>query len=475
MTDRYRGKHDLIIRNGTIVTGDGVFQGDIAVQGGRIVSAGDHLPQDTNAETEIDAMGLHILPGVVDSHVHCNEPGRTDWEGFATASQSMACGGTTTFLDMPLNSTPPTTTAAAFDRKRSVAERASIIDFGLWGGLAPGNVNQLEALHTRGAVGFKAFMSNSGIDDFPLTDDETLIEGMYRIAQLGSILAVHAENEVLTTWLAARSLAEGCRSATDFCASRPVGSEIEAVRRAGTYAEATGCRLHILHVSSGHVAEEVTVLRTYGADITVETCPHYLALREEDFEILGGVAKCAPPLRSPQHVESLWQALSSGLIDTVGSDHSPAPPAMKVAADGDMFTVWGGISGAQTLLAVLLTEGYWRRGVPLETIARVASTNPARRFGLYPRKGTIAGGSDADLCLVDLDYTWRLEHDDLRYRHRQSPFAGRTFRGRVVQTLVRGKTVFRGGDSGLLRQQGCLVKPEADTSTAHRPNTGPIP
>jgi len=433
--------YDLVVRNGQIVTEDRVFAADIAVRDGRIVAVGPTLVPKNNAG-EIDARGLHILPGLIDIHVHCNEPGRTHWEGFATGTRSLAAGGVTTFFDMPLNSSPPTTTVQALKVKKAAATRAAVIDYGLWAGMVPGNIGQLAPMLAEGAVGCKAFMSGSGIEEFPAVDDRTLLEGMSEIARMGSVLAIHAENEAVTTWLAQSAMVAGRRSAHDYAASRPLLSEIEAITRAAACAQATECRLHVVHVSSGEAAYWADAVRRQGVDMTIETCPHYLALTGDDLEQKHGVAKCAPPVRSRDHVETLWRAVRDGVVDVVASDHSPAPPEMKESPDGDFFAVWGGISGAQTTLNVLLDEGYWQRGLALQTVARVTASNPARRFGLYPTKGVIKVGSDADLCLVDLSARWRLEAGDLCYRHRQSPYLGRMFRGRVVRTLVRGHTVF---------------------------------
>ncbi|MEJ9149604.1 MULTISPECIES: allantoinase [Bacillus] len=438
--------YDLIIRNGQMVTEDGIFQGDIAVYEQKIVQIGS-IPSERKAKLEINAFGLHILPGLIDTHVHLNEPGRTEWEGFYTGSRSLAAGGVTTFFDMPLNSSPPTTSTYGFEVKKEAAMQKSILDFGLWGGLVPGNLDSLEPLKDLGVIGFKGFMSDSGIDEFLPVDDSTLLKGMKKIAELGSILALHAENDVMTKQLANWHQSQGNLTARDYVSSRPVISEIEAVNRAAAYAQLTGCKLHIVHVSSGKVIKYVSEAKEKGIDITVETCPHYLTLTIEDLERLGGIAKCAPPLREREDVESLWEALKSGKIDMIGSDHSPSPLKMKIASpNSDFFRLWGGISGAQTTLNVLLEEGYWRRGIPLEVIVRVTATNPAKRFGLYPRKGTIAVGSDADLTLVDLRSSFVLKKSDLLYRHPQSPYIGKKFRGKVTHTILRGRVVFRRGD-----------------------------
>lgn len=445
--------YDLIVRHGTVVSEAGLAHADLAVADGRVVALGPQLAGA--ARDEIDATSLYLFPGVIDAHVHCNEPGRTSWEGFATATAALAAGGATTFFDMPLNAHPPTTDVASFERKLAAAHHAAVVDFALWGGLVPGNRGELAPLAERGVIGFKAFMSNSGIDDFAAVDDLTLYEGMAEAARLGRIVAVHAESDSITGALAQRAREEGRTSVRAYLESRPIIAELEAIARAITFAEATGCALHIVHVSSGRGVALVADARRRGVDVSCETCPHYLALTEDDVETLGALAKCAPPLRSPHEVEALWAHLRDGTLPMVASDHSPAPPEMKGLAnaddptaahtDGDFFKVWGGISGCQSTLAVLLTEGYERRAILLEAIAAATAGFVARRFNIDGRKGQLAVGCDADFALVDLAVRAPLHATDLLYRHRHSPYVGRSWRGRVVRTVVRGTTVWRDG------------------------------
>ena len=321
---------------------------DIGVGDGKIVALGQGLSGST--KLEIDAHGLAIFPGVIDAHVHFNEPGRTDWEGFATGSRAAAAGGTTTVFDMPLNAHPPTTDRESFKLKRTAAEASSLVDFGLWGGLVPGNLNQLEALRDCGVVGLKAFMCNSGIGDFSSVDAATLHAGMHRAAELDLLVAVHAESEEITSTLTGAARAAGKKEVRDYLESRPVGAELEAIRVAIELAAETGCRLHIVHVSCGSGVALVADARSRGIDVTCETCPHYLVLTERDMEQLGAVAKCAPPLRSSDDQRQLRDRLSD--ITTIGSDHSPSPPEMKQR--DNFFDVWGGISGCQHLLPLLL-------------------------------------------------------------------------------------------------------------------------
>ncbi|GHO96655.1 allantoinase [Reticulibacter mediterranei] len=449
-------QYDLLLRHGTLVTAAGVSQADLAIADERIVAIASELAG--SASEEIDVSGLHIFPGVIDAHVHFNEPGRTHWEGFATGTRALAAGGTTAFFDMPLNSTPPTLDAASFRLKQQAAQASAYVDFALWGGLVPGNLDRLEELAECGVIGLKAFMSNSGIDDFQAVDDMTLYEGMQRAAQLGLIVAVHAENNQITSALARRAQEQGRTGVRDYLASRPVVAELEAIERAILFAQETGCSLHIVHVSSGRGVRLVAAARARGVDVSCETCPHYLVLTEDDVEALGAVAKCAPPIRSQMEQEALWQHLLSGNIPMVASDHSPAPADMK--AGSDFFQVWGGISGCQSLLQLLLTEGHARHHLALPLIASITAEYVARRFHVSPQKGRIAPGCDADLVLVNLQESFSLQASDLLYRHAHSPYVGRKLSGRVLRTLVRGHTVFLNGKivatpSGhLLKAQG---------------------
>ncbi len=434
--------YDLIVRHGTLVTSTEVRQAEIAVVEGRVVALGPEIIG--TGKEEIDARGLHIFPGVIDAHVHFNEPGRTSWEGFATGTKALAVGGTTTFFDMPLNAHPPTLDANSFDLKLASAQASSLVDFALWGGLVPGNVSNMAELAERGVIGFKAFMSNSGIDDFLAVDDLTLYEGMLQAAKLGRIVAVHAENDTITSSLARRAIEQGRTGIRDYLASRPVIAELEAIERAILLASETGCSLHIVHVSTGRGVGLVTAARARGVDVSCETCPHYLVLTEDDVEELGAVAKCAPPLRSHEEREALWQQVLQGNVPMIASDHSPAPPDMKT--DTNFFHVWGGISGCQSLLSLLLTEGYEHRSLALTTIASLTAKYVAQRFGLPPRKGQLAVGADADMVLVNLEESSVLQASDLFYRHQQSPYVGKSLRGHVISTLVRGNTIFHEGN-----------------------------
>jgi allantoinase len=394
---------------------------DIAVEDGVVVEIAAEI--GGRAREEIDARGLLVLPGGVDAHVHFNEPGRTDWEGWATGTAALAAGGVTACIEMPLNASPPTVDGAAFDAKVEAASRSAVVDFALWGGLVPGDVARLDELASRGVVGFKAFMCDSGIEDFPAADDDVLGAGMERAAALDLPVAVHAERPS-----ALRAPRDG--SWREWAASRPVEAELAAIERALELAADTGCSLHVVHVSCAEGVALVEGARERGVDVTCETCPHYLMLRDADMEARGTLVKCAPPLRPDP--EQLWSALGS--VDLVASDHSPCPPAMKA---GGFDAAWGGIAGAQAMLPLLLGEGA-RRGLE---VAHLVTRAPAERFRL-PGKGRLEVGADADLAFVELGGPFEL--GELRDRHRANPFAGRPLGARVVRTLLRGRAPGQG-------------------------------
>ncbi|GHF46029.1 allantoinase [Deinococcus metalli] len=427
---------DVVVRGGQVVMPAGARRLDIGVSDGVIVE----LAAELAGAREVDATGLHVFPGVVDAHVHLNEPGRTEWEGFETGSRALAAGGATAFLDMPLNSSPPVLTRERFEEKRALGEQKSLLDFGLWGGLTPLNLDQMDDLADAGVIGFKAFMSNSGLDEFPAVDDVTLYEGMRAAARLGLVVGTHAESDDFTRRLTVAARAGGGRSVRDYLATRPVVTELEAVGRALLYAHETGAALHLVHLSSGAAVALAAEWKAKGVDVSVETCPHYLHFTDEDVERVGAALKCAPPLRPRAVQDDLWRHVLAGDVDTVGSDHSPAPPSMKTS--DDFFALWGGISGAQSTLNVLLDGGHHRRGLPLEAVAALSALNPARRFRL-PGKGRMEVGADADLALVRLEETFTLT--ELHDRWQQNPYRGETFRGRVHATYSRGRKVYENG------------------------------
>jgi allantoinase len=439
---------DVILRGGTVVLPDGEERVDVAIQDGRIVEIAPELTGA--AKEEIDVHGLTVLPGLIDVHLHFNEPGRTQWEGAATGSRALAAGGGTLFFDMPLNSTPCTVNPREFDRKRAALDAASITDFALWGGLVPRSIGDMAAMAECGVIGFKAFMCDSGLPEFPRADDGTLWDGMKEAAAVGLPVAVHAESQELTCALSKKTTGRGVR---DFLDSRPVVAELDAIQRALLFAGETGARLHIVHISSGRGVAMAAEARARGVDVSIETCGHYLWFTDEDVERLGAIAKCAPPLRSASEREALWDEIAQRDVDIVASDHSPTEPAMK---SRDFMAAWGGIAGVQSTLSVLL-DGHHGRGLPLTRIAELISTTPARRFRI-PGRGSVAVGNEADLVVIDPAETFTLEASHLHQRHKMSPYVGATFRGKVRRTIRRGETIFLDGHI-TAQGAGQLVRP----------------
>jgi allantoinase len=402
----------------------------------------------------VDARGKFVLPGVVDTHVHFNEPGRTEWEGLLTGSRALAAGGGTVFCDMPLNSTPPVTCAAAFEAKRVAAEAHSCLDFAIWGGLVPDALNNMEELANLGVMGFKAFMTHSGIDDFRYSDEQTLLAGMQNAARLRLPVAVHAEDQETVAKLISKARSRNKRSIRDYLDSRPPEVETIAIGNAIAMAEATKCSLHIVHVSTSDGVGLVVDAKQRGVDVTCETCPHYLVLTDEDLQQLGAVAKCSPVLRPRDEVLRLWQRLLDGEIDLIASDHSPSPESMKVSEN--FFEVWGGIAGCQTMLPLMLNEAHLRRAIELQDLCRLLSSKPAQRYRLGG-KGSLMVSYDADLTLVDVHAGQPLRAEHLQYRHRLSPFLGWPLYSMVVQTFVRGVPVWGSQLDSSFR--GRLIRP----------------
>ena len=362
----------------------------------------------------------------------------------------------TTVCDMPLNCHPPTLDARALTIKRGPVADHALIDYAFWGGLVPESLEHAAELQREGVIGVKAFLCDSGLAEYPHLDDFNLLDAMQTCTALGLLLALHAEDAAETQRLGDLARAAGHNAPLDWARSRPPSTEVDAVKRALDFASETGSevRLHFVHISTGAAARLIGEARAAGQDVSVETCPHYLVFDESDFERLGSMGKCAPPLRGRDEVEDLWRAVLNGTIDWIASDHSPCPPTMKNT--DTIWSAWGGIAGVQTLLPALLTEGL-ARGLSLPRLVSLTAGNPSRRLGLYPRKGALEIGSDADLVLVDLERTWTLEKGDLRTRWPGNPFVGKTFRGQVALTMVRGTVVWRDGAARVEPGFGRLV------------------
>ncbi|WIY53875.1 allantoinase AllB [Devosia sp. YIM 151766] len=432
----------LYVRNAQVVTTAGVVYGGVLVEGERIAGIVEGNP-DLEAQTLIDAEQNLLLPGLVDAHVHFSEPGRAHWEGFATGSRAAAAGGITTIVDMPLNASPPTINVSAFEQKRLAAQQ-SIIDYALWGGLVTDNTADLAALSAQHVAGFKAFMCAASYD-FPRADDLMLRRGMGIIAGLGSFLAVHAEDDEITQSLTLKLRQSGRKDRRAWGKSRPIAAELSAITSAIALAEATGVRLHIVHVSSAAGIDLISAAKQRGLPVSSETCPHYLFFTEDDLDTIGPEAKCAPPLRAASERDALWDRVLAGQVDVIASDHSPCLIEEKRAGDDDIFAAWGGISGLQSTLPAMITCGIEARGLPWVDLVRMTSTNPARLFGFDSRKGSIAPSLDADLVIIDTKKRATLAADHLHYKNRHSAYVGQQLTGVVKQTILRGSVVFDAG------------------------------
>ena len=385
-----------------------------------------------------------ILPGLVDSHVHINEPGRTEWEGFETATRAAAAGGYTMLVDMPLNCLPATTTVAALEAKRAAAQGKCRIDWAAWGGVVHDNQSDIEALAVSGVRGFKCFLVNPGIDGFTMVAEQQLRSALPHVAQTGLPLLVHAELpgpiDLATDALASADW--NCYST--YLRSRPDEAELAAIRLMLSLCREYGFRLHIVHLSSSQALPELRAARDEGLGVSVETCPHYLHVCAETIANGATLSKCAPPIRSRENCERLWQGLREGTIDLVVTDHSPCPPALKRLAEGNFRTAWGGIASLSVALPLMWTEAS-RRGFTVLDLARWMASAPARLAGCDTRKGRIAAGYDADFVVFDPDREFTVTEDRLHYRHPVSPYMGETLRGVVKGTYQRGSPVFSEG------------------------------
>ncbi len=429
---------DLVVRNGDIVTGEGVFRGNVGVSEGTIsaVTSGDLLLE--GRET-LDAEGLLVLPGLIDAHSHAGH-GDPHRENFTDYSRACAAGGITTFIDMPL-SNPSTLTVEALEEKKASSGRGSFVDYALYGGVVPGYLDHIAPMAEAGARAFKAFTCRCS--NYPMTDDGTLLAGMKILEKVGGILSVHAENDTLIQHLVDDLRAAGENGPEAYLRSHPPYSEMEAIQRVYFLASlAPRCRTHIAHMSIPEGMDLLKKLREEGqVNISAETCPQYLGMSEDDLLEIGALAKCDPPVRSRDSVERLWQHVLDGTVDIITSDHSPHPMAKKTETEADFWTVAEGCTGIQTMLPVVVTEGR-KRGLTWTRLAVLLAERPAELFGLSGRKGRIAEGHDADFVLFDPEKEWVLKNEDLQHFVKQSPYSGRTFKGHVVQTWIRGRKIF---------------------------------
>jgi allantoinase len=424
---------ELVIRGESVFIDGSFRQADVGVIDGRVAAIETHDLEGHQVITLLpDEM---LIPGLVDSHVHINEPGRTNWEGFASATRAAAAGGVTTLIDMPLNSIPATTTVAALLHKRTLAAEKAMVDVGMWGGAVPQNLGSLREIHDAGVFGFKAFLTPSGVPEFDNLTTAQLELALAEIASFDGLLIVHAEDpEIIDSHVGA-----GGRHYSDFVDSRPDESEVAAIERVIAGVRRTGARAHILHLSSAKALPSLRAARAEGLPITVETCPHYLCFSADEIPDGATQFKCCPPIRSEDNRDSLWQALVDGDIDIIVSDHSPSTAALKFAHDGDFALSWGGISGLQLGLSAIGTEAA-RRGIPLERVLGWMSTGPADLVGLG-NKGRIAVGSDADFAIFAPSDTFTVHAATLQHKNQISAYEGRALSGRVRRTFLRGAEI----------------------------------
>ncbi len=435
---------ERVVRGRRVVLPEGVAPAAIHIEGGRISAIAPFDEAPAGAEI-VEAGDAAVLPAGVDTHVHVNEPGRAEWEGFGTAGRAAAAGGVTTLVDMPLNSVPATTSAAALEAKRAAAAGRCRVDVGFWGGLVPGNEEALSELVAAGALGFKAFLVDSGVPEFPPVAEAHLRRALPDLAASGAPLLVHAELPGPIERAAARLAGLDPRRYATYLSSRPAAAELEAIELLLTLCRERPFRLHVVHLATPEALPALGRARDEGLPVTVETCPHYLTFAAEEIPDGATEHKCAPPIRSAAEREGLWRGLAAGEIDLVASDHSPAPAALKHRDTGDFVAAWGGISSLQLALAALWT-GASRRGHPLADLARWTSAAPARLAGLEDRKGRIAVGLDADLAIFDPEAELEVAPEALFHRHPLTPYAGMRLRGVVRETILRGETIYRDGD-----------------------------
>ncbi|MFD8481537.1 allantoinase AllB [Kitasatospora sp. NPDC059673] len=429
---------DLLIRSRRVVLPEGERAADVLVRGGRIERVAAYRTLPAGGREMSDLGELALLPGLVDTHVHINEPGRTEWEGFASATRAAAAGGVTTLIDMPLNSVPPTTTVEGLAAKRKAAEGSIWVDAGFWGGAVPGNTSELELLYREGVFGFKSFLAPSGVAEFPhLATPADLAAALTEQARLGALAIVHAEDPAV---LDAAPHVPGVRY-RDFLASRPERAETAAVAALLACARRTGARVHLLHVSSAAVLPLLRRARADGVQVTAETCPHYLTLAAEQVPDGGTAFKCCPPIRGAANRELLWQALADGEFAAVVSDHSPSTPELKLpGGSGDFASAWGGIASLQLGLPAVWTQSR-RRGHSLADVVRWMAAGPAALVGLSGTKGAIAPGCDADLVAFDPDAEFTVHPERLHHKNPVTPYAGRPLVGQVRRTWLRGRPV----------------------------------
>lgn len=429
---------NLIIRGRQVVLPSGIAPAAIHIAGETITSVTDYDTVPAGCELiQADADSI-VMPALVDTHVHVNEPGRTEWEGFATATRAAAAGGTTTLIDMPLNSIPPTTTVQGLEAKLSAAREQCYVDVGFWGGVIPGNTNELAPLFAAGVVGFKCFLVHSGVDEFPNVTESDLRQAMPVLTKLGAVLIVHAE---VPGPIDERGTQGAAKDYETFLNTRPRAAENEAMEMMICLSREYATRIHIVHHSSADALPALRAAKQSDVKITAETCPHYLAIAAEDVADGATEFKCCPPIRERENREQLWSALQDETIDMIVSDHSPCPPDMKLRDTGDFISAWGGISSLQLRLPIVWTEAR-RRGFSPVDLARWLCSAPAALVGLQDRKGELVAGYDADVVIWDPSKSFIVKGEKLQHRHKLTPYEGREVEGVVERTFLRGRQIY---------------------------------
>jgi allantoinase len=434
------------LRSTRVLTPEGLRPATLLVKGEQIAEVRDW--KEVPAAADLQDFGDNlVLPGLVDPHVHINEPGRTEWEGFWTATRAAAAGGFTTLVDMPLNCVPETVNPEALQAKRRAAQDKAWVDWAPWGGVVRGNADALKPLAEAGVPGFKCFLIHSGIDGFAWVDEADLSLALERIRGTDLPLLAHAEIAGPVTAATATLNCDGAdwRKYATYLASRPDASEVEAIALLIRLAEEFRTPIHIVHLATAHALPLLAAARSRGVPITVETCTHYLCFAAEEIADGATEFKCAPPIRDAANREALWNALEAGLIDMVTTDHSPCPPAMKRRDEGRWDLAWGGIASLGLSLPAIWTamcKRGWKTEETAERVARWMAAEPARLAHLSKRKGTLDAGADADIAVFDPDASWVVTQDDLHFRHKSSPYLGAQLRGRVIETWLRGQRIF---------------------------------
>jgi allantoinase len=436
---------ELVVRGKRVMTPESERAAAIHIRGGAIAAVSEFGDVPSGVAVH-EAGELVVMPGIVDTHVHINEPGRTEWEGFSTATRAAAAGGVTTIVEMPLNSIPATTTAAAFREKLAAAAGKLWVDTGFWGGVVPGNAAELRPLWDAGVFGFKCFLAPSGVGEFANVTEADLRAALPELVACGAPLLVHAElpGPIEDAGVRVAKGSSARRYAT-WLASRPRESENEAIELLVRLSREFQARVHIVHLSSADAVEALRRAKAEEVRVSVETCPHYLTFAAEEIGEGATEFKCAPPIRERENREKLWAALGDGTVDMIASDHSPCPPAMKLREEGDFLRAWGGIASLQLVLPAMWTEAH-SRGYAVTHIGKWLCEGPARLAGLGGKKGAIAPGYDADLAIWNPEAKFRVEPTALHHRHKLTPYAGRELRGAVETTFLRGRKIYERGE-----------------------------